>query len=100
MMNPNIHDVASRECLWNVVQRTFSSDELYSYETVVVRWPVILTNIIDTIYRVDHELSLTLACDDGDANAPEISEKIEEGKSIIEKIGKVKYEMARDRPLQ
>ncbi|KAI0072176.1 DUF89 domain-containing protein [Panus rudis PR-1116 ss-1] len=72
----------------------------FSYETVLKRWPIILTGIIDTIYRTDHDLGVSLH--DIDANSDEaslIKEKIEEGKGIIEKISKLKYEMARDRPL-
>ena len=72
-----------------------------SYETVVKRWPVILTGIIDTIYRIDHEIGVSLptlpASSDETARA---EEKINEGKAIIEKISKLKYEMARDRPLE
>lgn len=74
---------------------------MFSYDTVVKRWPVILTGIIDTIYRVDHDLGVSL--DARPADSEEVikgNEKIEEGKGIIEKIGAVKYEMARDRPLQ
>ncbi|CAL1697865.1 unnamed protein product [Somion occarium] len=71
------------------------------YETVVKRWPVILTGIIDTIYRIDHHLGVSL--ETSDATSEDVTkgqEKIAEGKGIIEKIGKLKYEMARDRPLE
>ena len=62
------------------------------YETVVKRWPIILTNVIDFIHRVNHDLTM-----DRDASS---EEKIQEGKQIIEKISKLKYEMARDRALE
>ena len=64
------------------------------------RWPVILTGIIDTIYRVDHDLGVSL--DDLPPDSEQVlkgNEKIEEGKGIIEKIGAIKYEMARDKAL-
>lgn len=36
----------------------------------------------------------------GDSTAMDLEKKIEEGKEIITKAGKLKYEMARDRPLE
>lgn len=63
------------------------------------RWPIILTGVIDTIYRIDHELGLKLSQDGAAANNRAITEKIEQGKVIIGQIGQLKYEMARDRPL-
>lgn len=76
-----------------------------SYQTVVKRWPVILTGIIDTIYRTNHDLSLSSDPDMsklGDVSAvdQETRERIEEGKRLIEKLSKLKYEMGRDRPLE
>lgn len=76
-----------------------------SFETVVKRWPVILTGIIDTIYRVNHDLSLSSDPDLhnlGDVSVvdQDTRERIEEGKKMIEKLSKLKYEMGRDRPLQ
>ena len=68
-----------------------------SYETVYMRWPIILTGVIDTIYRLDHELGLKV----DNENADEVvSEKLKEGKHIIEQISRLKYEMSRDRPLE
>ncbi|EIM84187.1 DUF89 domain-containing protein [Stereum hirsutum FP-91666 SS1] len=77
----------------------------FSYQTVVKRWPVILTGIIDTIYRTNHDLSLSSDPDMsklGDVSAvdQETRERIEEGKRLIEKLSKLKYEMGRDRPLE
>lgn len=72
-----------------------------SYETVVKRWPVILTGVIDTIYRVDHRISVALSSEG--INTTELAhceQKISEGKIIIEKISKLKYDMARDRTLE
>lgn len=60
------------------------------------RWPIILTSIIDNIYRVNHALSVAQS-EHEDAL---IEEKIEEGKGLIEQISKLKYEMGRDRPLE
>ena len=61
-----------------------------SYETVVHRWPIILTKLIDHIHNVNHELTITHADE----------KRIEEGLVIIGKISKLKYEMARDRALE
>ncbi|KAI9435580.1 DUF89 domain-containing protein [Lactarius indigo] len=65
-------------------------DHHSSYETVVKRWPVILTSVIDSVYSVNHELT----------NLPDKAAKLEEGKALIATIGRLKYEMARDRPLE
>ncbi|KAI0261931.1 hypothetical protein BC834DRAFT_893224 [Gloeopeniophorella convolvens] len=63
------------------------------YETVVKRWPVILTGIIDSIYNFNHEL--TLAPDPGaDAAAT-----LDEGKALIGALSQLKYRMARNREL-
>ncbi|KAI0799597.1 hypothetical protein BC629DRAFT_1497088 [Irpex lacteus] len=71
------------------------------YETVVKRWPIILTGIIDTIYRADHDISVALpSLAAGSTEEVEAQAKISEGKGIIEKISKLKYDMARDRPLE
>ena len=68
----------------------------YSYETVYKRWPIILTGVIDTIYRLDHELGLKT-----DEHVDEVTDaQLKEGKAIIEQISKLKYEMSRDRPLE
>lgn len=57
---------------------------------------MILTTIIDHLYRVGHEL----ATQPNDDLSPATTEaRIEAGKSVIEKISKLKYEMGRDRPL-
>jgi damage-control phosphatase, subfamily III len=72
-----------------------------SYETVVKRWPIILTGIIDTIYRLDHEIGVSLPTLPAGGEEASLSEqRISEGKAIIERISKLKYEMARDRPLE
>ncbi|KAJ3727729.1 DUF89 domain-containing protein [Lentinula raphanica] len=69
------------------------------YETVLKRWPVILTAIVDQLHRENHDLHSTLgSLEEGtrtEDNA-RIEAKIVEGKGIIEKVGKLKYEMARD----
>lgn len=54
------------------------------------RWPIILTKLIDHIHNVNHELTI---------NGADL-ERIEEGKGIIGKVSKLKYEMARDRAIQ
>ncbi|KAI0037119.1 DUF89 domain-containing protein [Vararia minispora EC-137] len=52
------------------------------YETVVKRWPVILTNIIDTVYRSNHDTAIAA----GETPSAEVEEKLAEGKKIIEEI--------------
>jgi len=56
---------------------------------------VIITSIIDHLYRVEHDL----ATKPNDLSPAVAEEQIEAGKIIIEKIGRLKYEMGRDRPL-
>ncbi|EKM52419.1 uncharacterized protein PHACADRAFT_260786 [Phanerochaete carnosa HHB-10118-sp] len=73
----------------------------FSYETVVKRWPIILTGIIDMIYQLDHEIGVSLhTLPASNEETINVEEKIKEGKSIIEKVGKLKYDMARDRALE
>lgn len=56
---------------------------------------MILTTIIDHLYRVGHDL----ATQPNDLSPTVAEERIEAGKSIIEKISKLKYEMGRDKLL-
>ncbi|KAG8744792.1 hypothetical protein FRC10_009440 [Ceratobasidium sp. 414] len=66
----------------------FTDKNSFAYNTVVKRWPVIITNLIDTVYRaMDTESN-------GDA------EKISEGKAVISRLAKLKYDMGHDRPLE
>jgi len=81
---------------------------LFSYETVVKRWPIIITGVIDVLHKACHDLSLEIqqlsGSDSEDTEKEnqkhEIQKKISEGTAVIEKISKLKYEMARDRPLE
>jgi len=56
---------------------------------------VILTTVIDHLYRVGHEL----ATNPNDLSPTALQERIAAGKSVIEKISKLKYEMGRGKPL-
>ena len=56
---------------------------------------MILTTIIDHLYRLGHEL----ATQPHDFSLTTAEERIEAGKAIIGKISKLKYEMGRDKPL-
>lgn len=67
----------------------------HSYDTLIRRWPVILTTVIDHLYRVGHDLAIQ----PNDFSPTVAEERIEASKSIIEKISKIKYEMGRDKPL-
>ena len=57
---------------------------------MVRRWPVILTTVIDSVYSENHELT----------GFPEKADKLEEGKTIIATVSRLKYAMARDRALE
>ncbi|KAG5645650.1 hypothetical protein DXG03_005641 [Asterophora parasitica] len=70
----------------------------FSYETVVKRWPIIITGVIDQLHRDCHTLSLQ--AQEPGADAGPLEAKIGEGKAIIEKISKLKYQMGRDHPLE
>ncbi|KAH8094465.1 DUF89 domain-containing protein [Cristinia sonorae] len=76
------------------------TDKSGSYDTVVRRWPIILTNIIDTVYKLNHKLGTDSELLDSEYDQATVRKKIEEGKGVIERISKLKYEMARDRPLE
>ncbi|CCM00959.1 uncharacterized protein FIBRA_03007 [Fibroporia radiculosa] len=79
----------------------FTDKASFAYETVLKRWPIILTGIIDNLYRANHVLDVSIesgGCETEDVDT--IKAKIAEGKSTIERISKLKYDMARDRPLE
>ncbi|KAA1475715.1 DUF89 domain-containing protein [Dentipellis sp. KUC8613] len=69
------------------------------YETVVKRWPIILTGIIDTIYGLNHELAVEDSSKGTDLD-PIAAEKLAEGKALIAKISQLKYQMGRDWALE
>ena len=71
---------------------------MHSFQTVLKRWPVILTGIIDNIYCRNHDLGVSLPGKTAE-EASAIEEEIAEGKGIISKVGEIKCDMARDRPL-
>ncbi|KAL0575469.1 Hairy/enhancer-of-split with YRPW motif protein 2 [Marasmius crinis-equi] len=66
----------------------------FSYETVVKRWPIILTSIVDQLHRENHALQAPEKASEGN-NA-----KVAEGKNIIERVSRLKYQMARDHALE
>ena len=72
----------------------------FSHETVVKRWPIILTKIIDQIHRENHELTMRSVNTGEGAETKSWEPQVDEGKSIIGKISRLKYEMARDKELQ
>ncbi|KAA6412043.1 MAG: duf89 domain-containing [Lasallia pustulata] len=64
----------------------YTSDQSsFAYISARDRWPVILTGAIDDVHRA------VVACDDDD--------KRNEGKSIVEELAKLKYELQHDRQL-
>lgn len=74
----------TRCCFWR---------QMGSYETVVKRWPIILTTIIDNIYQYNHKLATSTP------DGPIVNEeRIAEGTEIIKWVRQVKYDMEHDRP--
>ncbi|KAI0351611.1 DUF89 domain-containing protein [Trametes cingulata] len=78
----------------------FTDRGSFAFETVLKRWPVILTGIIDNIYCRNHDLGVSLPSNTDPEEKARIEEIIGEGKAIISKVGEVKYDMARDRALK
>ncbi|KIK35366.1 hypothetical protein CY34DRAFT_96200 [Suillus luteus UH-Slu-Lm8-n1] len=72
------------------------------YDTVVKRWPIILTNIIDHVHRLLHDMTLEAqrVRDLDVSKAEELSKKTTEGQEIISEISRLKYRMARDHELE
>jgi len=81
---------------WQMPVRSFSplDKNSFAYETVVKRWPTILTQIISTVSTEVHNLTVG-----PDAYSSRSQEKINEGKVIIQKISSIKHDMSRDKPL-
>ncbi|KAG6828033.1 hypothetical protein H0H92_009570 [Tricholoma furcatifolium] len=69
----------------------------FSYDTVVKRWPIIITGVIDQLHRDCH--GLAMESQQAGADTATLEAKIAEGRAIIEKLSKLKYEMGRDHPL-
>ncbi|KIL65759.1 hypothetical protein M378DRAFT_161764 [Amanita muscaria Koide BX008] len=67
----------------------------FSYETVVRRWPVIVTSIVDHLHSACNDLSLNK---DG-RRIDSIEAQYLEGKQIIARLSELKYHMGRDHPL-
>ncbi|KAK7440055.1 Hairy/enhancer-of-split with YRPW motif protein 2 [Stygiomarasmius scandens] len=72
----------------------------FSYETVLKRWPVILTGIVDQLHKETHGLQLLIQQKSDSSQKAKAEKKLDEAKSIIEKISKVKYQMARDHVME
>ncbi|KAF8525585.1 DUF89 domain-containing protein [Hysterangium stoloniferum] len=67
----------------------------FSYETVARRWPIILTSLIDAVYQENMRIS-----DPKNVNPEQSEAKLTEGKTIIQTIAKLKYEMGHNQALQ
>ncbi len=59
----------------------------FAYESTVKRWPTIITGVIDDISKAINQKGLS-------------EEAVKQGKSIIEEIGALKYDVQHDRPLR
>ncbi|KAK3847011.1 MAG: hypothetical protein J3R72DRAFT_519915 [Linnemannia gamsii] len=77
----------------NPPQKALSGQDKHSfgYSTLSTRLPVIVSKIVDDVYRSYHGLS------DSD---PFKNEKEKEAKGIIERIGGLRYELQRDKPFR
>lgn len=71
-----------------------------SYDTVIRRWPIIITSIIDELHNACHFLVLESQSLEDEKKKALIEERIRDGNEIVSKISKLKYEMARDRALE
>ncbi|ORY86278.1 venom protein 2 [Protomyces lactucae-debilis] len=60
----------------------------FAYKSALERWPVIITQIIDDVYKTVNTLQ-----------SPQNKDQIKEGQQIIEAIAKIKYEETHDRAL-
>ncbi|EFX00478.1 duf89 domain containing protein [Grosmannia clavigera kw1407] len=72
---------------YDAKQRGYSTADKtsFAWQTARVRWPVIITQAIDDVYRSVH-----LSSDPA---------KADEGKKIVEELAQLKYEVQHDRPL-
>ncbi|KAF9423769.1 hypothetical protein BGZ94_008170 [Podila epigama] len=68
-----------------------SDRDSFGYATIQGRLPVIVSKIVDDVYRTFHSLS------DADLHK---AEKEKEAKGIIEAIGGLRYELQRDKPFR
>jgi len=65
---------------------------------VLRRWPIIITKVIDEINQRCHDFSLDIKR--GVSPKDLLDAKIKEALAIVNEISKLKYEMARDRPIK
>ena len=70
------------------------------YETVVKRWPIILTGIVDQLHRDCHDLTMEAQKHNDEPSKRLLEEKITEAKDVISRISKLKYQMGGDKKLQ
>ncbi|KAF8630307.1 hypothetical protein AX15_003000 [Amanita polypyramis BW_CC] len=68
----------------------------FSYETVVRRWPVIVTSIVDNVHNACNDLALY----PGGTDIETIQAKLQEGKEIIAKVSELKYHIGRDHAIE
>ncbi|KAL4077466.1 hypothetical protein J3A83DRAFT_4087210 [Scleroderma citrinum] len=81
----------------------YSPQDKQSYDTVIRRWPIIITNIIDHVHRLVHDMTMesqNFTNDVTDDSMRDMKLRIEEGKVIIAKASRLKYRMARDQELE
>ena len=104
LITPNLSIIkAFREPLLVAHRRSHSA--LDSYDTVLRRWPVIITNIVDHVHRLIHDMTmesqrLAQSGEDALERVRALDDKVDEGKEIISKASRLKYRMARDQELE
>ena len=79
---------------------TLWAPNLCRYETVVKRWPIILTGIVDRLHRDCHDLTMEAQKHNDEPSKKLLEEKITEAKDIISRISKLKYQMGENKKLQ
>lgn len=78
----------------------YSHSTFDSYETVLKRWPIIITNMIDHVHRLMHDVTMESRELTQSSGKDALDTKVEEGKYIISKASRLKYRMARDQELE
>ncbi|EGG05411.1 uncharacterized protein MELLADRAFT_107697 [Melampsora larici-populina 98AG31] len=68
-----------------------SNPNTFAYQSTIKRWPMILTNIIDRMVKINNSLL--------DEGGDHQNDKLKHGKLIISQISELKYQCARDKEL-
>ncbi|KAE8224033.1 hypothetical protein CF319_g3007 [Tilletia indica] len=84
----------SQQPPWTEVKPASTADkESFAYTSCLSRWPTILTGVIDSLVHASAALAYA-------RNADLAQSRIDEAKSLIESISKLKHDLARNRALE